>query len=305
MDRARGHRHHALSARLIAHYYLRTCCCASTVGPMTSYRALARNRDFTRLWVGEAVSQLGTTATLFVFPLIGYALTGSALLAGLPGRGVHRSGSRSHCCRRASSRTSSTDAGCCWRQRHGLVLSGSLAVAGLLGAITMPHLVVVALGTGAVAGFYMPDRAVGGAHRRHPRGAADRDQPEPGPSPHRVTARRTARRGAVRAGTPAAVPGRRGHASRSRCSRSRGWRPTSPPRTGRDAPPSASSATACGTCSRGPTSVRARRSRPRCNLVVNARLLRRGAAAGRGRRLARHDRDGRARSPVPAGSSAR
>ncbi len=123
---------------------------------MTSYRTLARNRDFSRLWVGEAVSQLGTAASLFVFPLIGYALTGSALLAGLPvaaytlgialallPAGVVADQLDRRRLLLAASAT-------------GLVLSGSLAVAGLLGAITMPHLVVVALGTGAVAGFYMP-----------------------------------------------------------------------------------------------------------------------------------------------------
>ena len=123
---------------------------------MTSYRTLARNRDFTRLWVGEAVSQLGTAASLFVFPLIGYALTGSALLAGLPvaaytlgialallPAGVVADQLDRRRLLLAASAT-------------GLVLSGSLAVAGLVGAITMPHLVLVALGTGAVAGFYMP-----------------------------------------------------------------------------------------------------------------------------------------------------
>jgi len=123
---------------------------------MTSYRALTRNRDFTRLWVGEAVSQLGTTAALFVFPLIGYALTGSALLAGLPVAaytlGIALSLLPAGVVadqfdrRRVLLAASAT----------GFVLSGSLAVAGLLGTITMPHLVLVALGTGAVAGFYMP-----------------------------------------------------------------------------------------------------------------------------------------------------
>lgn len=123
---------------------------------MTSYRSLARNRDFTRLWAGEAASQLGTAVGLFVFPLIGYALTGSALLAGLPVAAytlgialtllpagvVADQFDRRRVLMVASA--------------AGLVLTGSLAVAALLGAITMPHLVLAALGTGAVAGFYMP-----------------------------------------------------------------------------------------------------------------------------------------------------
>ncbi|HEX6148453.1 MFS transporter [Nocardioides sp.] len=123
---------------------------------MTSYRELARNRDFTRLWVGEAVSQLGTAASLFVFPLIGYALTGSALLAALPVAAYT-----------LGIAVSLLPAGVVADQVDrrllllaasavGLVLTASIAIAGLLGAMTMPHLIVVALGTGAVAGFYMP-----------------------------------------------------------------------------------------------------------------------------------------------------
>src|SRR5680860_902439 len=131
-----------LSAALLAHAYLRTCCCASTLGLVTSYRTLARNRDFTRLWVGEAISQLGTTASLFVFPLVGYALTGSALLAGLPVAAytlgialalLPAGVVADQFDRRRVLLTASA---------AGFVLSGSLAVAGLAGSITLPHLVV-------------------------------------------------------------------------------------------------------------------------------------------------------------------
>jgi len=123
---------------------------------MASYLTLARNRDFTRLWVGEAVSQLGTTASLFVFPLVGYALTGSALLAGLPVAAytlgialalLPAGVVADQFDRRRVLLTASA---------AGFLLSGSLAVAGFAGSITLTHLVVVALGTGAVAGVYMP-----------------------------------------------------------------------------------------------------------------------------------------------------
>jgi MFS family permease len=123
---------------------------------VSSYRTLARNRDFTRLWVGEAVSQLGTGASLFVLPLVGYALTGSALLAGLPAAAYT-----------LGIAVSLLPAGVLADQLDrrrlllaasaaGLVLSGSLAVAGILGSITLTHLVLVALGSGVVAGIYMP-----------------------------------------------------------------------------------------------------------------------------------------------------
>ena len=48
---------------------------------MSSYRALAGNHDFTVLWVGQTVSELGSRISTFVFPLVTYALTGSALAA--------------------------------------------------------------------------------------------------------------------------------------------------------------------------------------------------------------------------------
>jgi len=123
---------------------------------MASYRTLAHNRDFTRLWLGEAVSQLGTGASLFAFPLLGYALTGSALLAGLPvgaytlgiALALLPAGVVADQLDRRTVLLAASAAGC--------LLSLSLVVAALVGSITLPHLVAVALGTGAVAGFYMP-----------------------------------------------------------------------------------------------------------------------------------------------------
>ena len=123
---------------------------------MTGYRSLARNRDFTRLWVGEAVSQLGTGAALFVLPLVGYALTGSALMAALP-VGAHTLGialallPAGVVADAVDKRRLLLAAGAL-----GAVLAGSAAVAGFLGAMSLTHLVVVAFGTGVAAGFYMP-----------------------------------------------------------------------------------------------------------------------------------------------------
>ena len=52
---------------------------------MTSYRALAHNHDFAVLWIGQTVSELGTRISMFVFPLIAYAVTDSIWLASLVG----------------------------------------------------------------------------------------------------------------------------------------------------------------------------------------------------------------------------
>jgi MFS family permease len=123
---------------------------------MTSYRELSRNRDFTILWTGETISELGSAMSLFVFPLIGYHLTGSTLVAAL----LEAAGLFGICAmllpagiladrydRRALMLMASTS---------GVVLYGSLAVAGWLGALTVPHLAVVALLTGVAQGVFQP-----------------------------------------------------------------------------------------------------------------------------------------------------
>ena len=123
---------------------------------MTSYRELARNRDFTILWTGETISELGSTMSLFVFPLIGYHLTGSTFVAamleatvllGTAGMLLPAGVLADRCDRRALMLASSG---------AGAVLYGSLVVAGWLGALTVLHLAVVALLTGVAQGIYQP-----------------------------------------------------------------------------------------------------------------------------------------------------
>jgi MFS family permease len=123
---------------------------------MTGYRQLARNRDFTILWVGETVSELGSTMSLFVFPLLGYHLTGSTAVAALlEGAGllgmVAMMLPAGLLADRFDRRRLMVGA-----SATGAVLYGSLAVAGVLGALTVPHLAAVALLTGVAQGVFQP-----------------------------------------------------------------------------------------------------------------------------------------------------
>lgn len=123
---------------------------------MASHRVLARNHDFTALWVGQTVSALGTRMSLFVFPLLAFALTGSALMAALA-EGVHLLGLvvallpggvlADRLDRRRVMRTASG---------AGVLLYASLAVAGATGHLGLAHLLVVGLLTGACAGVFLP-----------------------------------------------------------------------------------------------------------------------------------------------------
>lgn len=123
---------------------------------MTSYRSLARNRDFTALWVGATVSELGSRVTTFAMPLVAYALTGSALWAAaaeavfllgmvamlLPAGMI---ADRSHRLRvmRLSLGT-------------GAALHASLVLAGIAGALTLAHLLLVAVVSGLATGLFGP-----------------------------------------------------------------------------------------------------------------------------------------------------
>jgi MFS family permease len=123
---------------------------------MTGYRELARNRDFTTLWIGETVNELGSTMSMFVFPLLGYHLTGSSVVAAL----LEAAGLLGLC---ATLLPAGVIADRADRQKlmlgaslSGVLLYGSLVVAGVLGALTVPHLMVVALLTGIASGIFQP-----------------------------------------------------------------------------------------------------------------------------------------------------
>jgi MFS family permease len=123
---------------------------------MTGYRTLAKNRDFTILWTGQTVSDLGSHVSMFAFPLVTYAHSGSALwaavaeaafLLGLCGALLPAGVLADRVHRRLLMRTASG---------AGVLLYSSLAAAGAFGALTVPHLVAVALLTGAAGGLAAP-----------------------------------------------------------------------------------------------------------------------------------------------------
>ena len=123
---------------------------------MTGYRTLARNRDFTVLWTGQTISDLGSNVSMFVFPLVTYAVSGSALwaavveaafLLGMCGALLPAGVLADRVDRRLLMRTASGS---------GVVLYASLAVAGVLDVLTVPHLAVVGLLTGVAGGIAAP-----------------------------------------------------------------------------------------------------------------------------------------------------
>ena len=123
---------------------------------MTGFRDLARNHDFTVLWVGQTISELGSRLSMFVFPLLAWQLTHWTLAAaavealhllGLCGALLPAGVLADRMDRRRLMRLASGS---------GVVLYGSLVGAGLLGTLTVPDLAVVALLTGVGAGLFSP-----------------------------------------------------------------------------------------------------------------------------------------------------
>ena len=123
---------------------------------MTRHRDLLHNHDFTVLWVGQTISELGSRISTFVFPLVTFALTGSTLAAaaaeavyllGLAGALLPAGVLADRVDRRRLMRTASG---------VGVLLYITLVVAGLAGVLTVPHILAVALLTGAAAGLFGP-----------------------------------------------------------------------------------------------------------------------------------------------------
>jgi MFS family permease len=119
-------------------------------------RALLGNHDFTVLWVGQTVNELGSRMSMFVFPLLAYALTGSALWAaaaetahivGLVATLLPAGVLADRLDRRRLMRGASAS---------GLVLYSSLVLADLTTGIALGHLLLVAVLTGAGSGLFSP-----------------------------------------------------------------------------------------------------------------------------------------------------
>lgn len=123
---------------------------------MSSARDLLRNHDFTVLWLGQTISELGSRMSMFVFPLLAWALTHSpmwaaaaesahilGMVATLLPAGVFADRTDRRRLMRAASAA-------------GLALYASLVAAQLTIGISIGHLLVVAVLTGAGAGLFAP-----------------------------------------------------------------------------------------------------------------------------------------------------
>jgi MFS family permease len=121
--------------------------------------SLARNRDFVILWAGGAVSELGTSMSQLVFPLVGYAITHSTAEAGIATTGLVlgevalRLPAGALVDRVARSRVLIAT------NVVAALAYGSLAIALLAGHLTLAHLVIAGFISGAADAFDAPARS--------------------------------------------------------------------------------------------------------------------------------------------------
>ncbi|HZX07006.1 MFS transporter [Kribbella sp.] len=121
-----------------------------------SARGLLHNGDYLKLLAGQTVSSIGSAMSSFVFTLLGLAITGSPVQAGLVG-----TASSLGTILVALPGGALADR---WSRRRilvgytflGAVLFGSVAVASWLGHLTLPHLLLVGLLNGAGYALFMP-----------------------------------------------------------------------------------------------------------------------------------------------------
>lgn len=120
---------------------------------------LHRNRDFRRLWIGQACSELGTGAATIAYPLLVLALTGSPVQAGLVGT--------ANLAARAALTLPAGALADRWDRRRIMIAAEALrltavavlTVAILTGWAAFPLIVAVAAVDGVGAAFFGPAQA--------------------------------------------------------------------------------------------------------------------------------------------------
>ena len=117
---------------------------------------LWRNRDFMLLWTGGTLSAIGSSMSMFLFPILGYAVTGSTTQAALAGT-----------CYLVGSVTIQLPAGALvdrWSRRRVMVISSGmgailytvLAITLVADVVTLPVILGVAALTGVVSVVFGP-----------------------------------------------------------------------------------------------------------------------------------------------------
>ncbi len=124
-----------------------------------STRGLLHNSDYLKLLSGQTISAIGSTMSGFVFTLLGLAITGSPAQAGLVGTAAALGGSLMSLpggalADRVSRRTLMVGF-----SLVGCLLFSSVAIAGLLDVLTLPHLIAVSFLSGAGHALFWPAEA--------------------------------------------------------------------------------------------------------------------------------------------------
>lgn len=123
---------------------------------MPGFRDLTHNRDFTRLWIGTSISQVGTGISALAFPLLAYAIThdttktslcSACYWFGILAMLLPAGALADRCDRKLLMRTSAL---------VGTVAYAGLATAALLHHATLADALVVSLITGLAEGLFGP-----------------------------------------------------------------------------------------------------------------------------------------------------
>lgn len=117
---------------------------------------LGGNHDFSVLWIGQTISELGNQMSVFVLPIVAWQISHSTLAAALAGASsmagnvvaLLPSGVLAD---RVDGRRVMR-----WASAVGGLAFASLAVAGILGHLTVAHLVATGFIGGACAGLFAP-----------------------------------------------------------------------------------------------------------------------------------------------------